>query len=139
MDNLAPAISPPGGIGDSKPSNQAVLDWVQEVARLTEPENIFWCDGSEKENAWLLDQAQRQGVLIKLDEEKKPGPYLHAQIRMSRAGLTVHPDLHSSRKKRAQTTGRADDLYKLHGCWPGDALSKRCLSFPTSWARRIPP
>ena len=50
MDNLAPAISPPSGIGDSKPAHQAVLDWVQEVARLTEPENIFWCDGSEKEN-----------------------------------------------------------------------------------------
>jgi phosphoenolpyruvate carboxykinase (GTP) len=77
MDNLAPAISPPGGIGDSKPLHQAVLDWVQEVARLTEPENIFWCDGSEKENAWLLQQAQDQGVVIKLNEEKKPGSYLH--------------------------------------------------------------
>ena len=26
MDNLAPAISPPGGLGDAKPTNQAVLD-----------------------------------------------------------------------------------------------------------------
>jgi phosphoenolpyruvate carboxykinase (GTP) len=77
MDNLAPAISPPEGIGDSKPANPAVLDWVREVARLTEPENIFWCDGSEKENAWLLDQAQRLGVVLKLNEEKKPGSYLH--------------------------------------------------------------
>ena len=47
MKNIAPAISPPAGIGDTKPTNQAVLDWVQEVATLTEPENIFWCDGSE--------------------------------------------------------------------------------------------
>ena len=77
MDNLAPAISPPSGIGDSKSTNPAVLDWVQEVARLTEPENIFWCDGSEKENAWLLEQAQRLGVVLKLNEEKKPGSYLH--------------------------------------------------------------
>ena len=77
MDNLAPAISPPAGIGDAKPSNQAVLDWVQDVAKLTEPENIFWCDGSEKENAWLLEQAQRLGVVLKLNEEKKPGSYLH--------------------------------------------------------------
>ena len=77
MDNLAPAISPPPGIGDAKPANPAVLDWAQEVARLTEPENIFWCDGSEKENAWLLEQAQRLGVVLKLNTEKKPGSYLH--------------------------------------------------------------
>src|SRR5688572_4793051 len=77
MDNLAPAISPPGGVGDSKPTNQTVLDWVQEVARLTEPENIFWCDGSEKENAWLLGEAQRLGVVLKLNEKSKPGSYLH--------------------------------------------------------------
>ncbi|HKP93133.1 MAG TPA: phosphoenolpyruvate carboxykinase (GTP) [Chthoniobacterales bacterium] len=77
MDNLAPAVTPPPGIGDTKPANSAVLDWVQEVARLTEPENIFWCDGSEKENAWLLTQAQRIGVVQKLNEQKKPGSYLH--------------------------------------------------------------
>ena len=58
MDNLAPAISPPAGIGDAKPTNQAVLAWVAEVARLTEPENVFWCDGSSKENDYLLEQAQ---------------------------------------------------------------------------------
>ena len=33
MENLAPAIQPPSGIGDKKPTNQAVLDWVQEVGR----------------------------------------------------------------------------------------------------------
>lgn len=77
MDNFAPAIQPPSGIGDNKPTNQEVLDWVQEVARRTQPENIFWCDGSEKENAWLLEQAQQQGIVLKLNEEKLPGSYLH--------------------------------------------------------------
>lgn len=77
MDNLAPAISPPSGIGDSKPANQAVLDWVQEAVTLCEPENVFWCDGSDKENAWLLGEAQRLGVVRKLNEAKKPGSYFH--------------------------------------------------------------
>ena len=77
MDNLAPAIHPPSGIGDNKPTHQEVLDWVHEVSMLTQPENIFWCDGSEKENAWLLEQAQAQGVVMKLNEEKLPGSYLH--------------------------------------------------------------
>ena len=77
MDNLAPAITPPSGIGDNKPTNQAVLDWVQEVTRLTQPENVFWCDGSEKENAWLLEQAQQQGIVLKLNQEKVPDSYLH--------------------------------------------------------------
>jgi phosphoenolpyruvate carboxykinase (GTP) len=77
MDNIAPAIHPPSGIGDRKPSHQEVLDWVDEVARLTQPENIFWCDGSQRENDYLLEQAQQQGVLLKLNEEKVPGSYLH--------------------------------------------------------------
>src|SRR4029450_7769179 len=66
MKNVAPAIFAPNGIGDTKPSNQAVLDWVHEIATLTSPENIFWCDGSNRENEFLLDQAMRQGVLLKL-------------------------------------------------------------------------
>ncbi len=77
MDQLAPAIQPPSGIGDAKPANKAVLDWVQDVATLTQPENIFWCDGSEKENDYLLGEACRQDVLIKLNEQKVPRSYLH--------------------------------------------------------------
>ena len=77
MKNLAPAISAPKGIGDHQPQNQAVLDWVHEVELLTQPENIFWCDGSEREHEFLLEQATKQGVLIKLNEQKVPRSYLH--------------------------------------------------------------
>jgi phosphoenolpyruvate carboxykinase (GTP) len=77
MENIAPAISPPSGMGENKPANKAVLDWVHEVETLTHPENIFWCDGSEAENNYLLGEACRQEVLIKLNQEKDPGCYLH--------------------------------------------------------------
>jgi len=57
MKNIAAAIFPPNGIGDAKPTNQAVLDWVDQIAKLTRPENIFWCDGSERENDFLLAES----------------------------------------------------------------------------------
>src|SRR5215469_878168 len=77
MTNFAPAIFPPSGIGDAKPANQAVLDWVQEIASLTEPENIFWCNGSDKENDFLIAESVNQNVLIKLNQKKVPRSYLH--------------------------------------------------------------
>ena len=77
MTNIAPAISPPPGIGDAKSANQAVLDWVHEIETLTQPENIFWCDGSEKEKQFLTEEALKQTILIKLNQEKVPGSYLH--------------------------------------------------------------
>ena len=77
MKNIAPAVSPPPGIGNTKPQNQAVLDWVQDVVNLAQPENVFWCDGSAGERAFLLKQAQEQGVLVELNQQKVPGSYLH--------------------------------------------------------------
>ena len=77
MKNLAPAIFPPNGIGDTEPTNQAVLDWVQEIGKLTKPENIFWCDGSERESEFLISESLKQNVLIKLNEKKVSRSYLH--------------------------------------------------------------
>src|SRR5215469_7504415 len=77
MKNLAPAIFPPKGIGDTKPSNKAVLDWVNEIATLTEPENVFWCDGSEGENKFLIAESLKQNVLTELNDKKVPHSYLH--------------------------------------------------------------
>jgi len=77
MKNIAPAIFPPNGIGDAMPANPAVLDWVHELAILTQPENIFWCDGSERENEFLIAESLKQNVLIKLNQKKVPRSYLH--------------------------------------------------------------
>src|SRR6266699_1827604 len=77
MTNPAPAIFPPSGIGDARPANQAVLDWVHDIAALTEPENIFWRDGSDRENEFLIAESLKQNVLIKLNQKKVPRSYLH--------------------------------------------------------------
>ena len=77
MKNIAPAIFPPNGIGDTEPTNQAVLDWVNEIGELTKPENIFWCDGSERENEFLIAESLKQNLLIKLNQRRVPRSYLH--------------------------------------------------------------
>jgi phosphoenolpyruvate carboxykinase (GTP) len=51
--------------------------WVAETARLTQPDNIVWCDGSLDERQRLLAKAVKSGVLIPLNPRKRPGCYLH--------------------------------------------------------------
>src|SRR5687767_4446163 len=134
MDNLAPAISPPSGIGDSKPTNQTVLDWVQEVARLTEPENIFWCDGSDEENAWLLGEAQRLGVVLKLNEQKKPGSYLHRSNPNDVARVEQFTLICTPTKEEAGPTNHwaepAETYTKLHGMLRGAMKGRTMFVVP---------
>ncbi len=51
--------------------------WVEEMAALCEPDRIAWCDGSEAEKERLTREAVASGVLIELNQEKRPGCYLH--------------------------------------------------------------
>jgi len=51
--------------------------WVNEMATLTEARNLIWCDGSDEERARLTAQAVAGGILIPLNQLKRPGCYLH--------------------------------------------------------------
>ncbi|NDE85058.1 MAG: phosphoenolpyruvate carboxykinase (GTP) [Verrucomicrobia bacterium] len=57
--------------------NEWVKAWVEETAKLTEAEHVFWCDGSEGEKDYLTQQAVKQGVLIPLDSKKWPRCFYH--------------------------------------------------------------
>ena len=52
-------------------------DWVDSVAKLTQPESIHWCNGSDAENKRLINEMQRSGALLELDSETYPNCYLH--------------------------------------------------------------
>ncbi len=56
---------------------KSLRDWVDDVARLTTPDTIHWCDGSDAENAALIAQMQADGTLIKLNEHTHPDSWLH--------------------------------------------------------------
>jgi phosphoenolpyruvate carboxykinase (GTP) len=69
--NVNPSNRPAGT------SNQALLGWVEEMGRLTKPERIYWCDGSEDERRRLTEEAVAAGTLKPLNAQKRPGCYLH--------------------------------------------------------------
>ena len=58
-------------------TNKAVLSWIDEMAKITKPDQIVWIDGSEDQLEALRAQAVEEGIMIKLNEEKLPGCYLH--------------------------------------------------------------
>jgi len=49
--------------------------WVEEVAALTQPNQVIWCDGSEQEWTSLTDELVATGTLIRLAEDKKPNSF----------------------------------------------------------------
>ncbi|MFZ5662308.1 MAG: phosphoenolpyruvate carboxykinase (GTP) [Pseudomonadota bacterium] len=55
----------------------ALEAWVAEVAALTQPDAIHWCDGSDEENEALIAKMLTDGTLLKLNERTHPGSYLH--------------------------------------------------------------
>ena len=57
--------------------NKKVLDFVEESAKLAQPDEIVWIDGSEAQLEALRKQACESGEMIKLNQEKLPGCYYH--------------------------------------------------------------
>ena len=62
---------------NSPSKSHALTEWVKEVALLTRPDTVVWCDGSEAERDRLTKEAVAAGILIPLNQKKRPGCYLH--------------------------------------------------------------
>ncbi|MGE0491606.1 MAG: phosphoenolpyruvate carboxykinase (GTP) [Vulcanimicrobiota bacterium] len=60
----------------AKTTNQAVLDWVEEMRVLCKPSAVYWCDGSQEEYDRLCQEMVEAGTFIRLNEELRPNSYL---------------------------------------------------------------
>ena len=57
--------------------NKTVLTWIEDMKKLLNPDHVMWIDGSEEQLDALRAEAVSTGEMIKLNEEKLPGCYLH--------------------------------------------------------------
>ncbi|MGZ5387039.1 MAG: phosphoenolpyruvate carboxykinase (GTP) [Solirubrobacterales bacterium] len=56
--------------------NPKLISWVEEIAQLTQPESIHWCDGSAEEYDRLCQELVVNGTFEKLSDAKRPNSYI---------------------------------------------------------------
>ncbi|MEU6671283.1 phosphoenolpyruvate carboxykinase (GTP) [Streptomyces sp. NPDC046727] len=59
-------------------NHQELISWVNEIAELTQPDSVVWCDGSEAEYERLSEELVAKGTFKKLDPIKRPHSYYAA-------------------------------------------------------------
>ena len=57
--------------------NKYILDWIDEMAAMTQPDKIVWIDGSDEQTEALREEACSTGEIIKLNQDLLPNCYLH--------------------------------------------------------------
>jgi phosphoenolpyruvate carboxykinase (GTP) len=56
--------------------NPKLISWVEEIAELTQPDSIHWCDGSAEEYERLCQELVDAGTFERLSDAKRPNSYL---------------------------------------------------------------
>jgi phosphoenolpyruvate carboxykinase (GTP) len=51
-------------------NNQKLKSWVDEMAKMCQPDSIHWCDGSDKENKMLIDMMVKNGQFVPLKKRE---------------------------------------------------------------------
>jgi phosphoenolpyruvate carboxykinase (GTP) len=62
-------------LGNPPTRHQALIDWVAEIAAITKPDAVRWCDGSDAEWDELTAMLVDAGTLIALDPAKRPNSF----------------------------------------------------------------
>ena len=111
-------------------SNRKLLAWVDEVAKLTKPAKIHWCDGSQAEYDSCIQDLLDAGIAIPLDPVKRPGCVLFRSDPSDVARVEDRTYIASRKKEDAGPTNNWIDpvelkktMTKLYdGCMAGRTL-----------------
>jgi phosphoenolpyruvate carboxykinase (GTP) len=77
MSSSVPVHDLQASLAESLPAHTALRGWLAECLQMCRPERVQVLDGSSAEKGKLIQRAIAEGVLIRLNEKKLPGCYLH--------------------------------------------------------------
>ncbi len=111
--------------------HEKLQKWVDEVAALTTPDAVYWCDGSQEEYERLIKIMVKEGLATPLNEKKLPGCYLFRSDPSDVARVENRTFIASKTKEDAGPTNNWIDPNELKEIMRG--LYKGCMKERTMY------
>jgi len=112
-------------------TNKELQNWVDQVAQLTSPAEVHWCDGSNQEYQNFIVEMLDSGDLLKLNHETFPNCYLHRSDQTDVARVEHLTFICTSKQEDAGPNNNWMDPDEAHSKL--DNLFKDCMSGRTMY------